>query len=62
VQRAYKYGYNTEYLGWCFNRQEFLQAARANNLELVREFIFDYNPKVYRAPEQLDFRGFLFKV
>jgi putative methyltransferase (TIGR04325 family) len=25
VQRPYEYGYNTEYLGWCLNKDEFLQ-------------------------------------
>lgn len=60
IQRPYQYGYNTEYLGWCLNRQEFLGFAATVGLALVREFIIGYRPFIYRAPEQDEYRGFLF--
>ncbi len=62
VQRPYKHNYDTEYLGWCFNREEFLSQAKAANLELVREFLIEDPPFIYRAPEQCEFRGYLFRV
>ncbi|MCI1279430.1 MAG: hypothetical protein LKG23_10660 [Nitrospira sp.] len=61
VQRPYQYGYNTEYLAWCLNRQEFLDAARASGLQLVREFIVGFQPVIKNAPEQNEYQGFLFR-
>jgi putative methyltransferase (TIGR04325 family) len=61
VQRPYNYGYDTEYLGWCINRQEFLERAEAEELELVREFIVGYQPQIRNAPEQCEYRGYLFR-
>lgn len=61
VQRAYAYGYNTEYLGWCLNRGQFLKYAEVAGLELVREFVFGYRPLIHWAPEQNEYRGFLFR-
>lgn len=60
VQRPYQYGYNTEYLGWCLNRAEFLQAAKRVGLELVREFVYGHKPFICGAPEQSIYRGYLF--
>jgi putative methyltransferase (TIGR04325 family) len=60
VQRPYAYGYNTEYIGWCLNRDEFLQSAAAAGLRLVREFVTGEQPVIERAPEQCIYRGFLF--
>lgn len=62
VQRCYNYNYNTEYLGWCLNRQEFLQVAAEANLTLIREFTYGYRPIIHKAPEQNEYRGFLFGV
>jgi putative methyltransferase (TIGR04325 family) len=62
VQRPYQYGYNTEYLGWCLNRTEFLQTAKRAGLELVREFIYGHRPFIHGAPEQNRYRGYLFRV
>ena len=62
VQRPYRYGYNTEYLGWCLNRAEFLQEAEGAGLELVREFIYGHAPFINGAPEQNVYRGYLFKA
>lgn len=61
VQRPYQYGYNTEYLAWCLNRQEFLDAAKAARLQLVREFIVGFQPVIKNAPEQNEYQGFLFR-
>jgi len=60
VQRPYAMGYGTEYLSWCLNRGEFLAAAEALGLRLVREFISGETPYIDRAPEQNQYRGFLF--
>lgn len=62
VQRPYKYGYDTEYLGWCLNREEFLQTAAAAGAELLREFIVGYQPHIHDAPEQCEYRGYLFRT
>ena len=42
------------------NREEFLTCADAIGLKLVREFIVGHRPLIYRAPEQNEYRGFLF--
>ncbi len=60
-QRAYSYGYDTEYLGWCFNRERFLDAARSCGLALLDERALDERPPVVDAPEQFDVRGYLFR-
>jgi putative methyltransferase (TIGR04325 family) len=60
VQRPHRYGYLTEYPGWFLNRGEFLTAADGLGLELLREFLIAERPVVPGAPEQADYRGFLF--
>lgn len=60
VQRPYRFGYKTEYLGWVLNRQEFLECSRESGLRLIREFIMGHCPIIHRAPEQNEYRGFLF--
>ncbi len=61
VQRPYQYDYDTEYLGWCLNRGVFLRQARDAGLVLVREFMLGDRHHTYRAPEQPEYRGFLFR-
>ncbi|MFN5979633.1 MAG: hypothetical protein ACK45W_10000, partial [Pseudanabaena sp.] len=61
VQRPYQYGYDTEYLGWCLNKQEFLNVANSLGLVLVREFFAQSSEFIYGAPEQPQYFGFLFK-
>jgi putative methyltransferase (TIGR04325 family) len=61
VQRPYQYGYQTEYLGWFLNRQEFLDHMNSLNLELMREFLINERPAVPNAPEQAEYRGFLYR-
>jgi putative methyltransferase (TIGR04325 family) len=60
LQRAYEHGYDTEYLGWCLNRQEFLAAATASGLTLVREFVVGEWANIPAAPEPYHDRGYLF--
>jgi putative methyltransferase (TIGR04325 family) len=60
LQRAYDYGFDTEFLGWFLNRTEFLDQARDTGLELVREFVMMDETPVRNAPEQAIYRGFLF--
>jgi len=61
VQRPYRYGYNTEYLAWCINRTELLQAAERSGLALLREFVYGHRPVIRGAPEQNSYRGYLFR-
>lgn len=61
VQRPYAYGYNTEYLGWCLNRDEILAYANKVALKLVRELIIEQPPFIHNAPEQCSYWGFLFQ-
>lgn len=61
VQRPYQYGYQTEYMGWFLNRQEFLDFVSSLQMELVREFLIQERPLVHGAPEQGECRGFLFR-
>lgn len=60
VQRPYDYGYDTEYLSWCLNRNEFIDAVAKRGLVLVREFVTGEIIDITSAPEQCSFRGFLF--
>jgi putative methyltransferase (TIGR04325 family) len=61
LQRPYTFGYNTEYLGWCLNRQSLLTEAQERGLTLIREFVVAERPYIFRAPEQCRYKGFLFK-
>lgn len=61
LQRPYRYGYNTEYLGWCLNKNEIIRQGEMNGLTLVREFLIENAPIVAGAPEQCRYSGFLWK-
>lgn len=61
MQRAYKYGYGTEYLGWFLNRQELLNYMSNLGMELIREFLIAERFPVSGAPETGEGRGFLFR-
>ncbi|MCW3062147.1 MAG: hypothetical protein JWQ02_3968 [Capsulimonas sp.] len=61
VQRPYRYGYNSEYISWCLNRKEFLDAAESHGLRLLREVYIGERPQIHGAPAPSDFRGFLFE-
>jgi putative methyltransferase (TIGR04325 family) len=61
VQRAYAYGYGTEYAGWVLNRDELLGVARSAGVDLMREFVSAAWFAVPGAPEEtIAHRGFLF--
>lgn len=62
LQRPHRHGYKTEYPGWFLNRDEFLGAAADFGLRLRREFLISERPFVPGAPEQADYRGFLFEA
>jgi putative methyltransferase (TIGR04325 family) len=62
LQRAYAYGYDTEYIGWVVNRDELLREADAARLEVVREFLLAAQFAAEGAPESpVGHRGFLFR-
>ena len=61
VQRPSSSGYFTEYLGWFLNREEFLCHLASQGMKLRREFLIAERPQVPRAPEQCEYRGFLFQ-
>jgi putative methyltransferase (TIGR04325 family) len=60
LQRAYEYGYDTEYLGWALNRGEIQTAAERAGLELVREFFQSATVDIPEAPASIYHGGFLF--
>lgn len=60
VQRPHRHGYETEYPGWFLNESEFLAFTAEIGLTLLREFLIEERPVVPDAPEQADYRGFLF--
>src|SRR5690606_13940299 len=60
VQRPYLHGYDTEYLCWFLNREEFLRYMRDLKMDLVREFLIQEKPDVTGAPEEGEYRGYLF--
>jgi putative methyltransferase (TIGR04325 family) len=59
VQRPYGHGYQTEYLGWFFNREDFLKGLEDVGMTFVREFYVEPLPQVANAPAPADHRGFL---
>lgn len=62
LQRAQRYGYDTEYLGWVIGRDELLEAAPERGLELVREFLVSAWFSAAGAPEDpVEHRGYLFR-
>lgn len=60
LQRPYRYGYESEYLGWFLNREEFIRCTEQTGMRLIREFLLQERPSVRGAPEQGESRGFLF--
>ena len=62
VQRPYALGYGTEYLCWFLNRREVMEHMANQRLRLVREFLGQERPKVRNAPEQGEYRGFLYQA
>ena len=61
VQRTNSYGYHTEFLVWCINREEFLDRSQNLGLHLVREFVVSNSQIILGAPEICSYHGFLFE-
>ncbi len=61
IQRPYQYGYQTEYLGWCLNKHEFIDTSAKVGLHSVQEFMVGYCPHIHGAPEQNNYMGLLFQ-
>jgi putative methyltransferase (TIGR04325 family) len=62
VQRPYAYGYQTEYISWVLNRNEFLSHMAGTGAVLEREFIAGGDTQYVGAPEKSETVGFLFKA
>jgi putative methyltransferase (TIGR04325 family) len=61
LQRAQRYGYETEYLGWVIARDELLAEAAAAGLRLEREVLLPARFAAAGAPEApVEHRGYLF--
>jgi hypothetical protein len=43
------------------NREEFLTYMSTLEMELIREFLIHERSSVHKAPEQGEYRGFLFR-
>lgn len=61
VQRAHRHGYPTSYPGWVVNRRSLLDGVLNAGFDLVREVLIDERPLIPGAPEQPEYRGFLFR-
>jgi putative methyltransferase (TIGR04325 family) len=61
VQRPHGLNYRTEYFGWFLNRGELVDTLQALGMTMLREFLIDERPFVHRAPEQCEYRGFLWR-
>lgn len=61
LQRAHHYRFDTEYLGWVFNRQDLLDVATESGVQLTREFVVGFRPDVVGAPEQDELWAYLFR-
>jgi putative methyltransferase (TIGR04325 family) len=62
LQRAYGYGYETEYRGWVLHRGELVLAALDEGLELVREYALVAPIQVVGAPENPKHIGLLLRA
>jgi len=62
VQRAYAYGYDTQYLGWVLNRSELIAEVEAAGRRMEREFVVLGPFEVHGAPQSVFHRGWLFRA
>jgi putative methyltransferase (TIGR04325 family) len=61
IQRTGSASYQTEYLCWILNRQEFIEYVSSLGMELVRECLICDAQHIYKAPEQGSYKGFVFR-
>ena len=61
VQRAASYGFNTQYIGWCLNRAEFLEQVQQQGWQIEREFLVGEAPPIHQAPSRCQYRSFLLR-
>ncbi len=61
VQRRYSFDHTKERLGWVINLGEFLSCATDSEMELFREMFVSDKFLIHNAPQECDFRGFLFR-
>lgn len=61
IQRPSIFGYNTEYMCWILNENEFVDYAKSIGLLIVREIFIGHSYPIFKAPEQGKFKGFIFK-
>lgn len=59
LQRGNGYGFESEFLEWYLNVDEFLDAVREGGLEVAREFVIADRTPTANAPEQAVYRGYL---
>jgi putative methyltransferase (TIGR04325 family) len=61
LQRAHRYGYDTELAGWVLNAGELVDVACAAGLRVMREFHLLDPHEIAGAPEPVRHGGFLFE-
>lgn len=61
IQRPKNIGYDTEYLFWIINENEFEDYLTKKGFSLLRKFEFGQAIPIFKAPEQGLMKGFLFK-
>jgi putative methyltransferase (TIGR04325 family) len=61
IQKPYSMGYKTEYLCLIFNKRELIDYVISLGYTFEREFYFGPAAHIYKAPEQGNYLGFLFK-
>lgn len=60
LQRPHSAGYKTEYLCQIFNKNEIINFVN-NGFKLIREVFISNAHSIYKAPEQGNYMGYLFK-
>jgi len=61
VQRPYRYGYETEYAGWCLGRDDLVTAAIRAGLALARDMMTADTLRIIGAPTPCHIGALLFK-
>ena len=61
VQRAYRYGYETECAGWCISLRDLVAAAAQAGLVLARDMMTDETRRIIDAPGPCHIGALLFR-